>query len=667
MDDHHIEEEEKTDDPSSGSGAENEIEMNEGDRTIMTDSDETHVTEDDETHMTEGPHSHVFTSTPRHMRSQSRTRSRRIMSDSDEDMGESSQHFDDFDTELVSHGQSSQQEDSMPHTQKSGNRDQKWGGRGKQRPQFSPATSADEGLMFDEPIANAFDKIGQSRSHVRFTDTDSVPLSSQGLDDAGSESQAHESQETHESQSPDAEAPDATELGQDPGASQSQRDQRQENRAQKEKSFADAFHRTKRAKEQIKENQAKGKVPSPTKKRKDPKNSSFVWKFAEKFKAGEELKTRCKLCGNEWGHAGSSTSNLSRHIKNHHKAHYARAKGEAPASEEQQQLKIDNLLKKTQTWKRDSKNSIEMDRSIVRFVASTNQPLSVIENNEFREILPKEYQPPNRHTFTTLMLHNAYLFTKGAVQAMMSSNPNMFMGCQVDHTTAGNYDQFGSFCVQFLDEDFKLHSLSTGTFPYTGQHTGDALYDSCEGDHGLVKEWSLDKFTRVYTTDSYTGNKKGFDNKHDIYWLPCLAHQMHNTVKAGLSKCEPVKTLHSKMRRILEFCHKSPVQLRFIKGNAKWLGLPELTVKSECPTRWNSFMVSCERFIVIYDPLNVTLSNAGKDDLILTADDLSLMKELVTELMPFRDITNMLCVNTTYSFNNYLPMVDGIRRKLAKK
>ena len=143
MDDHRIEEEGKIDDPSSGSGAEHEIEMNEGDRTLMTDSDETHMTEDDETHMTEGPHSHVFTSTPRHMRSQFRTHSRRIMSDSDEDMGESSQHFDNFDTDLGSHGQSSQQEDSMPHTQKSGNRDQKWGDRGKQRPRFSPATSAD--------------------------------------------------------------------------------------------------------------------------------------------------------------------------------------------------------------------------------------------------------------------------------------------------------------------------------------------------------------------------------------------------------------------------------------------------------------------------------------------------------------------------------------------
>ena len=68
MDDHRIEE--KTDDHSSGSGAEHEIEVTQGDRTLMTDSDKTHMTEDEETHMTEGPHSHVFTSTPRHKRSQ---------------------------------------------------------------------------------------------------------------------------------------------------------------------------------------------------------------------------------------------------------------------------------------------------------------------------------------------------------------------------------------------------------------------------------------------------------------------------------------------------------------------------------------------------------------------------------------------------------------------
>ena len=171
-------------------------------------------------------------------------------------MDESSQGLDDIDPDLVSPGQISQQEDSMPLTQKSGNRDQKWGGRGK-RPRFSPDASADNrggshernveldteydeeivaGIMFEQPVSQALGRVSQRRSHGPFVDTDSVPLGSQGLDYADSEFQAHEPQ-AHEPQAPDAEAPDATELGQDPGASQSQRDQRQENRAHKEENF----------------------------------------------------------------------------------------------------------------------------------------------------------------------------------------------------------------------------------------------------------------------------------------------------------------------------------------------------------------------------------------------------------------------------------------------
>ena len=138
---------------------------------------------------------------------------------------------------------------------------------------------------------------------------------------------------------------------------------------------------------------------------------------------------------------------------------------------------------------------------------------------------------------------------KNAVQENISLDPNMFIGLQVDHSTAGNYDQFGSFCVQYVDKDFKLHSVSTGTFPYTGRHTADALYDSVEGTQGLVKDWKLERFTRVYTTDSYSGNKAGLSNKPNIYWVPCLAHQFHNTVKARLEKCVPVKALHTKMKK----------------------------------------------------------------------------------------------------------------------
>ena len=149
--------------------------MSQGDETQMTDSDQTQMTEDDAIHL-KFVDSHVFTSTRRHRHFG------RIVSDSDEDMDESI-HLFYLDPNLVSPGQSSEQEDSMSHTQKSGNRDQKWGD--KECPQFSPATSADNGggsharnvvpetaydsdvdesQIFDEPVTKAF----QSRYHVCF-------------------------------------------------------------------------------------------------------------------------------------------------------------------------------------------------------------------------------------------------------------------------------------------------------------------------------------------------------------------------------------------------------------------------------------------------------------------------------------------------------------------
>ena len=83
------------------------------------------------------------------------------------------------------------------------------------------------------------------------------------------------------------------------------------------------------------------------------------------------------------------------------------------------------------------------------------------------------------------------------------------------------------------------------------------------------------------------------------------------------------------MYRILEFCHKSPENFKLVKGNSKWLGLPELSVISDCPTRWNSFLKCGERMIKIYDPLNATLMQAGKEDLVLNGSELELLKDLI--------------------------------------
>ena len=85
------------------------------------------------------------------------------------------------------------------------------------------------------------------------------------------------------------------------------------------------------------------------------------------------------------------------------------------------------------------------------------------------------------------------------------------------------------------------------------------------------------------------------------------------------------------------------------------------------PTSWNSFFLCAQRMVKIEDPLNVTLTQADRKDLVLGKLEILLLKDLISELKQFYTITNMVCTNTQYSFNNYTPMMEIIETMLSKK
>ena len=59
------------------------------------------------------------------------------------------------------------------------------------------------------------------------------------------------------------------------------------------------------------------------------------------------------------------------------------------------------------------------------------------------------------------------------------------------------------------------------------------------------------------------------------------------------------------------------------------------------------------------------MKQAGKQELVLYPLDLMLLKDLIAELEMFDNITNMLCSNTLYTFDNYWPMKVLIEGTLA--
>ena len=127
-----------------------------------------------------------------------------------------------------------------------------------------------------------------------------------------------------------------------------------------------------------------------------------------------------------------------------------------------------------------------------------------------------------------------------------------------------------------------------------------------EGPEGIIKAYDLSNKNRVYTTDNVGSCKAAFEERDTNGWFGCFAHIVHLIIKAGL-KVPEVSELLNKLHSITKYFHKSIHANLLLKENATWLGFPELGVKSECPTQWNSFLISGKHFLEIKEQITRTL------------------------------------------------------------
>ena len=119
--------------------------------------------------------------------------------------------------------------------------------------------------------------------------------------------------------------------------------------------------------------------------------------------------TQCSSCDDKFKYVGSSTTNMVRHTKKKHQNELDKLQDTGLVKDTP---KITLFVTRTAEWKRNGRNTVEWERNIVKFVVATNQPLSVVENPHFRELLPKEFMAPCRKTFTNVCLETYYQETK---------------------------------------------------------------------------------------------------------------------------------------------------------------------------------------------------------------------------------------------------------------
>ena len=99
---------------------------------------------------------------------------------------------------------------------------------------------------------------------------------------------------------------------------------------------------------------------------------------------------------------------------------------------------------------------------------------------------------------------------------------------------------------------------------------------------------------------------------------------------------ETIEPVIKKVRTIVGKFRKSPVKNDILQRATKIKLGKELRVIKDCKTRWSSLCSMLERFVKISEPINDVLQDMNLEGLILTTEENTIVKDIISSLAPFK-------------------------------
>jgi hypothetical protein len=400
---------------------------------------------------------------------------------------------------------------------------------------------------------------------------------------------------------------------------------------------------------------------SSKKKRKPPTKvtkpkTSWVWKF---FKFNENnTKVICQISGCErmltWC---GSPSSLSTHLSGTHNI-----TKEIAIKNNAEELKNPSIpaIKPHHPLKQES-----LTKNVMGFVIGTVQPLSIIEDPDFINMVngfDQRYKVPCTKTLKDRI---SKTYEVGKVVLKNQFSQVQYISLTLDAWSSPAHLPYLGVTAHWVTSKFELHevllSMDELPYPHTAAEIQNHLLD-------LLNEWEIDSKISAIITDNASNVKKACNNMGIGERIPCAAHMLQLSIGKGL---DVVKPLIDKCKHLITFLaadkkkqqlKESQVYLHRQQAMQVTEGLENeieniicLDVIKANNTRWNSTLYAFQRLIILkpaISMLKATLmsdssSNVRKEgekleELYPTIYEWKVIKEMVELLSPFEIATRFL-------------------------
>ncbi|KAI4795310.1 hypothetical protein KUCAC02_031495 [Chaenocephalus aceratus] len=290
-----------------------------------------------------------------------------------------------------------------------------------------------------------------------------------------------------------------------------------------------------------------------------------------------------------------------------------------------------------------------VDEELAKMIASDFQPFSIVEDKGFRsftQALNPMCVPPSRKTLSQKIIPRLYDREHASLQARVKEATAVCLttDCWTSRTTTS----FKSVTCHFI-ENYNTVACLLDCFEFRDRHTSENLAGELLR---VAKEWDIENKVACCVSDNAANITKAIKL---LKWThhPCLAHTINLKV---------MKPTLDKVKGMVEFFHKSTRATEKLKSTQRQMDMPELRLKQDCVTRWNSTLYMLNRVLESKDAVISTLAliNAHLD--ALDQDEWEALQETCTVLDPFEQVTVEISSESYVTSSKVLLLCRGLQK-----
>lgn len=404
---------------------------------------------------------------------------------------------------------------------------------------------------------------------------------------------------------------------------------------------------------------------------------SAIWNhFAEQ----PDKKAKCNYCKAFISIAGGSHGNLSRHMKTKHPLTPLNMDRQTPvpmdfieiaedqpstSSQAQQNVVLPRQPQTaiTQFFRRPppARKVEVIDRQVLKMVAKGHHALRIVEEPEFKRLIElvsqcPGYSLPTRKTLSHNIMETVYSDILCQVKTQLHSASAICL--TTDGWTSKANESYLAVTAHYIADDTVLKSHLIACDKYDGRHTSENL---CSFLKDVMKEYNIENKITAVVSDN-AANITAAIRLGQWRGVSCFAHSLNLVVQTALKEVNDIVT---RVKRVVEYFHKSTQGTRKLKETQKHMELPELKLKQDVVTRWNSTYDMVNRIVLIKDAVISTLS-LTRPDLALTPEDWEILKDVIPVLEPFYEVTKEISSEKNVTLSKVLVLCNLLECSIAE-